>query len=208
LMVLTTADLSWSLGISLGTIALAAAAGGRHGLALVAAFVAMGARLEFVLLWPAIATMGWTSFQPSRHGGFARWLTGVGPLAAFTAWIVFATGMAGRAGVSLRSLHADGAWRTDWTFQGWEAHTTEITLAAVVLLILALAVRAHGKYPRHWLLAIAPLVIWPFVEVPPSAAIAVLMWALPSFVHLGQATENPSLERPVLIAFVLGLAWL
>lgn len=207
LMVFTTQDLSWSLGIGLGTIALTAAARGRHLIALLAMIIAMGSRLEFVLLWPAIAAIGWTSFHDGRHKPWARWLTAIGPLAAFSGWILFAMSMAGRVDISLRSLQTEGTWRMGFAWQGLEEHTPELLLAAAALMILALCLRSWRSTPKHWLLAIAPLVLWPFLHNPIMSALPILLWALPTFVHAAEATDNPSIERPVLLASVVGLVW-
>ncbi|MBA2664804.1 MAG: hypothetical protein H0U74_21125 [Bradymonadaceae bacterium] len=205
LMIWTLLDPAWTLVVGLGTLSLALASQGRHRSALLCCALVLGCKPEFLILWPALAVIGWKSYLAAKQPAYTRMLLVLGPPVCFTAWIVLATALAGRAGVSLRGLHSEATWRQSWSWQGWEAHSAELALAAVCLLTLLLALRYLRETPRAWLLITAACAMWPLANQPVAPAAAWLLIGLPAFAHLARATENPSLERPIMACFVGGL---
>ncbi len=205
LMLWTVLDASWAFIIGLGAVSLSLAGQGRHRLALLACAFALGFKPEFLCLWPALAYLGWKSYVSGRHPEYSRFLLAFGPPAFFAGWIVFTFAMAGRVGVSLRDLRAESIWRMTWNWQGWAAHRADIWAVLLCGLVLLLALRYMRQTPRAWVLITAPCAILPLLHEPAGLGIAWLLIALPAFAYLGRATENPVLERPLLVAFFGGL---
>lgn len=205
LVCLATPTGSWALAACLVCAACAAARGGRHLLALGALGVAMGMRLELVVLAPAVAWAGAKAFEPGRHRPWAPWALGLGPWAMASAWVFAAVLSAGAAGASTRGLH--GGWRGSLAMEwGWGS-APEVILAAWTLGFVALAVRFRGRTPGHWLALGAPALALPWIHAGVEAGAPAILAAPALFGLLGKATEDPSVERPILVGSVLLWAW-
>lgn len=201
-MIWTLPAADWTFAISLVAVSLAALSASRHLLATVALGVAMAFKPEAIFVWPGIAVLGWKNFQAGKQHPSSPWLTTLGPPAAFTGLILLAMSMAGRLGVSLRTLQTGSQWREGFVWQGFAAHVPDLFLAAVALVAVWLAIAYFKQLPKSWPLMVVPCVAWPFLQQPPTAAVAALMFAVPLFAYLAKVADDPSVERPLLAAFV------
>lgn len=204
-MVWTLPATDWSFAVAGVAIALAALSASRHIGAGFALLVAMSFKPETILLWPGLALMGWKTYQPGKQHPISPWLTTLGPPAVFSALILLAMSLAGRFGVSLRTLQTGTQWRDSLAWHGLETHFAELVLGAVLVSGLVMAVQQFRQCPKSWPLLALPMLAWPFLHQPPTAAVAAVLLAVPFFAYLGKATGDPSLERPLLTASLGGL---
>lgn len=204
-MVWTLPAADWSFAIGLTAVALGALSASRHLLATMALVAAMAFKPEAVLVWPGVAVLGWKNYHAGKQHPVSPWLTTLGAPAAFSGLMLLAMSMAGRMGVSLRTLQTGGEWRQGLVWQGFSSHVPDMFLAAVAVGTIWMAVAYLKHTPKSWPLMVVPCVTWPFLQEPPTAAIAALLFAVPLFAYLAKASDDPSLERPLLAAFVGGL---
>ncbi len=204
-MVWTLPATDWTFAVSLVAVSLAALSASRHLWACLALVGAMAFKPEAVFVWPGVAVLGWKNFQPGKQHAASPWLTTLGPPAAFTGLILIAMTMAGQMGVSLRTLQTGSQWRQGFAWHGFSAHVPDLFLVAVAVVTVWLVIAYFKQVPKAWPLMTLPCVAWPFLQQPPTAAVAALLFAVPLFAYLGRATDDPSLERPLLAAFVGGL---
>jgi hypothetical protein len=204
-MVWTLPATDWTLAVALGAIALGALSASRHIAAAIALGVAMSFKPEAILLWPGVAVLGWKNYQAGKQHPASPWVTTLGPPAAFSAVVLTAMSMAGRFGVSLRTLPSGSQWRESLAWQGFSAHLPDLFLLAAALAGVCLVVTYVKQVPKYWPLIALPCLAWPLLHQPPTAAVAALLFGVPLFGYLGRATEDPALERPVLAAFLGGL---
>jgi hypothetical protein len=195
-------DWGTQIALATGTLAVSALVTRRPRLAAMAAVVAIGCRLEFVVLWPALALAGWHHY---RHGGQTSetfWLPAAIIPAAFTAWIATSWHLAGTLDTSLRAVHGDLIWRDAAAWAPTSPAESLFFVAAASGLFLAL--RYARRLPRWYLFAAVPLLAWPLLQIPAHQAAIVVAWSLPTFTHLAIATDDRSLERAVMAGFVIG----
>jgi hypothetical protein len=204
-MVWTLPAADWSFAIGLVAISLAALSASRHLLSTVALMTAMAFKPEAVFVWPGVAILGWKNYQAGKQHAASPWLTTLGPPAAFSGIMLLAMSMAGRMGVSLRTLQTGSEWRQGFGWQGFSAHVPDLFLAAAAVSALWMAIAYFKQTPKSWPLMVVPCVAWPFLQEPPTAAIAAFLFAVPLFAYLAKASDDPNLERPLLAAFVGGL---
>jgi hypothetical protein len=204
-MVWTLPATDWAFAVALSAIALGALSASRHIGACIALAVAVAFKPEAILLWPGVAVLGWKNYQPAKQHPATPWLTTLGPPAAFSAVVLAAMTMAGRFGVSLRTLHSGSQWRESLVWQGVSAHVPDFFLLAAALAGVCLVVTYVKQVPKAWPLMALPCLAWPFLLEPPTAAVATLLLGVPLFGYLGRVTNDPTLERTVLAGFVGGL---
>lgn len=208
-MVVTIPASSWNFAIAGASVGLAAIRSRHFWGATAAVALAIGFRIETVVLWPGFVWLALDAYRPGKDSGAGLWGAAFGPLAAFTASVGSATLFAGRLGISIRSIHPAASWRTDW---GWRAIGGDAPLMAVsvvAVLGLFLLVRSVRRDGGRSLLAAAPLLVWPALHDPVSEACGAFLLAMPAFAVLARNLEDISLERPAMVASTVGLAvWL
>jgi hypothetical protein len=204
-MVFTLPAADWTFAIALSAVALAALSSSRHIAASVILAGAMAFKPEVMLLWPGFALLGWKNYQPAKQHPASPWVTTLGPPAAFSAVVLGAMSMAGRFGVSLRTLPSGSQWREGLAWQGFSAHVPDFFLLSAAVVGVCLIVTNVKQVPKAWALMAVPCLAWPFLLEPPTAAVATLLLSVPLFGYLARATNDPSLERAVLVGFVGGL---
>lgn len=193
-------DWGTQVAVATGTLAVACVVTRRPRLAAIAAVIAMGCRLEFALLWPALALAGWHQYRNNGESPESFWLPAAAIPAAFSAWIAITWHLAGTFDTSLRTVHGDLVWRDASSWM--PALPAEWLLFALVVAGLFLTLRYGRRLPR-WYMAAIPLLIWPLLQIPAHQAAIVLAWSLPTFTHLAITTDDRSLERVVMTGFVL-----
>lgn len=200
---LAMGPLDWGTQVALaaGAMAVAGVVTHRPRWAALCAVIALGCRLEFALLWPALAAAGWHQWRRNGRPAPTFWLPALVIPTAFSMWIGAAWHLAGTLDTSLRALHGPLSWRSVSDFS--PAFPGEWILLPLLALGLALALRYSRRLPRWYPLAACPLLIWPLVQSPAPLAAIVLAWSLPSFVHLSLVTDDRSMERPVLAALIV-----
>lgn len=193
------------LAVATGTIAVAAVVTRRPRLSAVATVVAVGCRPEFVVLAPAVALAAWKHCRPPNHSPFAFAASLLAIPAAFTGWIVATWHLGGAAGTSLRSLHGGVSWRDSSSIL--PASAPEWITLVVLAAVLLLAIRYLKRFPLWYAVAAAPAAIWPLFQEPMYLAATTIAWSLPTFVHLGVATDDRGTARALIVgcavAFVL-----
>jgi|GEM_PF-2084416 len=209
-MVFTLPAGDWTFAVALAALALMALGESRHFWAAAALSLALWFRPEAILLWPGAAFLGWKYYQPSKHHAMSIWATTLGPLAAFIAMVLTAIGMAGRYGVSIRTLQAGSQWRQPVELgaplsEMIAAHSADLLMLAALGVGLVMMVGYLRQVPKSWPLLALPCLAWPLVYQPPTAAIAMVLFALPFFGYLGRAAADPVAERPLLAASLGGL---
>ncbi len=204
-MVWTLPAADWTFAIALVAVALAALSASRHIPAIIALIAAMTFKPEAMLVWPGLALMGWKTYQAGKQHAISPWLTTLGPPAAFSALVVVAMDFAGSFGVSLRTLQSGSEWRHGFAWQGLAHHAPDFLLLAVLAAGLWMAVAFVKQVPRAWPLVALPCLAWPLLQEPPTAAVAALLFAVPFFGWLARATDDPTMERPLLAASLGGL---
>lgn len=205
--VLAMSALDWGtqVGAATGALAIAGIVTHRPRRAALAAVIAVGCRLEFILLWPAIALAAWSRYRPDKHSPSILALSGLTLPVAFSAWIGASWHLAGASHTSLRALHGDAMWR--------DAHNWMPSSAAETLLLVALATaivllaRYARRFPLWYVFCALPALLWPFAQVPAHFAAVTAAWALPSFVHFALATDDRAVERPLLAALIIGFVF-
>lgn len=205
LMALSLPAGDWTFAVALSAISLAALGAHRHFWAAALAAGAIAFRPEAILLWPGFALLGWRTYQPGKQHELSPWATALAPPLAFVTLVVSAITLAGRFGVSLRSLQAQAGWRRDFAWQGFVAHTPEMLALALIAAGAALAITYFRQTPRSWAILALPCLFWPLLYQPLSAAMTILLLAIPLFGYLGRLAADPRLERPLLAASVAGL---
>ncbi len=193
---LTAGDWGSQMAAAAGALALASLVTYRPGRAVVAMIIATGCRLEFVLLWPALALAARKAYRPGKDPEYMPWAGLLGPPLIFAAWIGLLFHLSGTAGSSLRGVHGDATWRTLETLMP-VAPGEWVGLIGVGLL-LVVTLRYARRLPLWYAFCAVPALIFPFVQVPATFAAVTVTWALPAFVAMALATEDRALERPVL----------
>lgn len=202
ILALTITDWGTQAAAAAGALAIAGFMTHRPAKAALAAFVAVGCRLEFILLWPALAIAGWRHYRRGKDPAHMPWSAALVVPIAFITWIGLTWHLAGSAGTSLRALHGDAAWRTidslTPTFPG------EVILLIAVAGALLLAFSYARRLPLWYLTIALPALLWPLVQVPIHFAAITLAWSIPTFLHLAIATDDRAVERPLLVGLVIG----
>ncbi len=202
LLALHAADWSGQMAIILATIALASLVSRRPRLAIVAAFFALGCRLELMILWPAFLIAAIAEHNKGKRSTQMEMIAQVAviPL-AFAAWIAASWHLAGQAQTSLRDLHGDTLWRTSEHLL--VAGPIDQLLVAAGLALLFLTLRYFRRLPSWYALAALPLLVLPLAQVP--AYPLALLWGagLPLVVYLALATDDRRVERPLMAALVI-----
>lgn len=201
-LAMTALDWGAQMAAATGAIALAGVVTARPYRAIAAAVVAVGCRLEFVLLWPALGLAAWRHHCPKRHSTTTL-AVAIGALpVAFSAWIGLSWHLAGSASTSLRSMHNGASWRQ--TSELIPTVPTELLWVVALVAGVVLALRYLRRFPIWYLVAALPLLIWPLLQVPVYFAATTTAWTLPTFVHLAVATDDRSIERCVLVGLAVG----
>lgn len=195
----------WTFAIAGVAVGLGALASSRHVLGSAALMAAVAFKPEALLVWPGAALIAWKTHRPGKQHPISPWLTTLGPPAAFTAVIVSAMTLAGRFGVSLRTLQSGAEWRTSLAWRGLQAHTVELGLAAALLVCLWLAIAYLKRTEASWPIMALPCLAWPLFQEPSTAAAAAILFGLPFFGYLARASDDSGVERPLLAAFLGGL---
>jgi hypothetical protein len=209
-MVFTLPAGDWTFAVALSAIALGALSDSRHIAAGIALSVAVAFRPEAVLLWPGVAFLGLKNYQPGKQPPISPWITGLGPLAAFIGAVLAAMSLAGRFGVSLRTLQSGNEWRdgiiwNEFAWAGFSAHSADFLMLAALIAGLAMASAFLRQVPKSWPLLALPCLIAPLFFQLPSPSIAALLLALPFYGYLGRLAADPVVERPLLAASLGGL---
>ncbi len=204
--VLAMSVLDWGtqMAAAAGAIAVAGVVTYRPKFAVFAAAVAVGCRLEFILMWPAIAAATWIH---RRRDGESMVPIAAGILVvpvAFTAWIAASWHLAGATHTSLRAMHGEAVWRDATTLI--PSFPDELLLLLVLAAAVGLMVRYFRRFPRWYALCALPALAWPFVQVPAFFAAVTVTWALPVFAYLAVVSDDRAVERAVtsglIIAFI------
>ncbi len=200
-LAITAGQWGAQMAAACGALAIAYIATYRPRRAIAAALVATGCRLEFLLLWPAFAFAAWRHRHDPRHSRATLALSfGAIPL-GFALWIGAAIYFAGSAHISMRAVHQDMALRHS-LFPG----TTALLELAVVIAVTVAALICLTRlrhFPLWYSLAALPALGWALAMSPATTAAITTAWALPVFVYLACATDDRSLERPLLLAMAL-----
>ena len=196
---------AWSLACCLGVIALGAAARGHHIGSMLAVALAVGLRLEALLVWPGLVALGW---RPAEgEGQVEGWRVlglAVTPPAAFTLTIVAAINCGGMGGVSIRSLQPTTAWRQELIWQGVNSQLlVEVGLVLALILGFGLWATRAKQHSAAWPLLLVPCLLWPLSQIPSQAALPTVLWAVPLFVLLAARAHAPGVERAILLAVAL-----
>ena len=179
-----------------GALALALLLRRRPLVAAMMAVIAVGCRLEFILLWPAVLGASWRIYGTKGEklrGLLLGWMT---IPAAFAVWIGATWHLAGMAEISLRALHGDAQWR--------HLSGMHLSLPGEAILYLALTgcllLVIHGlrRYPLWYSLAAIPVIAWPLIQTPAYGAALSLAWALPLTIYIAHTCEDQSVHRSVL----------
>jgi len=205
-MAVTIPVSGWNFALFGVAAGLAALRNRRFWWASAAVALAVGARAEAVVVWPGFAWLAVRSYRAGKDPASGLWMATFGPLAAFTATVGGATVMAGRWGVSIRSIHPAASWRSDLAWNGWIAEAPLIAVALVALVAVVLLVRSAGRDGGRALVASAPAIAWPLLHDPVVPATGALLLAVPAYAVLARHLEDASLERPAMVACVAGLA--
>jgi hypothetical protein len=205
LMALATPVTSWVYAVCGVAVALAALGGQAYLLAAGALAVAIGFRVEAMLVWPGFAWMAYRAYRPGKDSPFGPWAAIFGPLGAFTATIGSAIVLAGDWGVSLRGLHPGSRWRREIVWDGVVAEAPLLLLGTAVVVGIVLVVRAVGRDAGRSLLTAGPALAWPLLHEPSLQAAGALLFAIPAFVVLARQLDDRSFERPTMVAFTVGL---
>lgn len=187
-----------------GALAVAAMATHRPRRAIVAAVIATGCRLEFIVLWPAIALAAWRHRRDERHTTTTLAAALIAVPVAFAAWIATALHLAGSAGTSMRSIHGDRAWRDSLSMV--DTPTVEWIVIGALTVAIAVCLYYVRRFPAWYALAALPPLIWPLVQTPAITAAVTTCWALPAFVYFATATDDRSIERPLLATLIVAFA--
>ena len=200
-LAISAGDWGAQMAVACGALAIAGVAIHHPRRAALAALVATGCRLEFVILWPAMAIAAWHHRRDKRHGPVSTAMAiGAIPV-AFITWIAITLYLAGSANTSLRSVHGEALWRESLSLGA--ASSTDMVLMALAAILAAIAFGSARRFPLWYLLAALPPVAWLFLKVPASAAAVPLTWALPLFVYVAAATDDRSIERPLMVAMAV-----
>lgn len=203
LLVVAAGDWGLQMAVATGAIATAALATDRPRSGAAAAIVATGCRLEFIILAPAFALAAWRRFRAGGHSPTTLTLSICAIPAAFTAWMATSIHMAGSTHICLRALHRDTEWRSSFAF--WEtASTPELVTATAIAVAVVASLRHVRRFPLWYSAAALPALLWPLVHQPSDLAAITTAWAVPVFVYFARATDDRSIERPLLCAFAVG----
>ncbi len=202
ILALSILDWGTQAAAAAGALAIAGFITYRPGRATIAAFIAVGCRLEFILLWPAIAIAGWRHYRRGKDPAYMPWSAALIVPISFITWIGLTWHLAGTANTSLRALHGDAAWRTAETLA--PSFPGEVLLLTAVAGALVLALCYARRFPLWYLALALPALLWPLVQIPIHFAAITVAWSLPTFVHLACATDDRAVERPLLVGLVIG----
>ena len=198
-------DWGTQMAAAAGTLAVAGVVTHRPRVAAVAAVAAVGCRLEFILLWPAIAVATWGQ---RRSEGDSMTPLALGTLvvpAAFSAWIAASWHLAGATHTSLRAIHGDALWRDSTTLL--PSFPEEVLLLLGLAAAIVLVFRYLKRFPRWYALCALPALAWPLVQVPASFAAVTVTWALPIYVYLAIVCDDRAVGRAVMTGLVLAFVF-
>ncbi len=198
---LTALDWGTQMAISLGALAIAGVVTHRPRRAALASVIAVGCRIEFILMWPAIAVASWIRHRPDKEAAILPLLSTFAIPVAFSSWIITTWHLAGTAQTSLRDLDGGVGWRTSQTLM--PSSPGEYLLLAATATALVLMARYVRRFPLWYLLGAVPPLLWPLFQDPAHWAAISMAWALPAFVYFGLATDDRSVERPLILGFVV-----
>ena len=200
LLILNAADWGTQMAAATGTMAVAALVTHRPRLAAAAAIIAVGCRLEFILLWPAIAVASWVHLRDKES--MVPLVLGVVtvPL-AFTAWIAASWHLAGATNTSLRAMHGDSAWR-QWTSMSLD-FPQEWLMMVGLAAALVLTAAYFRRFPRWYALCAVPAIGWPMLQTPATFAAVTAVWAVPAYVYLAVSCDDRRVERAVMAALII-----
>ena len=204
-MALTAPVSSWNFAIFGVAVGLAAINTQRYLGAIVAVALAIGFRVEAILVWPGFAWMAWRNYRPAKDPAWGPWAAILAPLAAFTATVGSVMLFAGRWGMSMRGLHPGSRWRSGLAWDGFVAEAPLLLVGIVALVALVLLVKSAARDAGQALLASGLVVIWPLLHTPSFQASGALLFAVPAFVALARHLNDRSFERPLVVASVVGL---
>ena len=200
---------AWYLAAPLAAAALGAASCGR--LVMAGALLAMASALrpEIALIAPGAAALGWRSQIPGKTPWWGAWFLGLGPIFATAASVFASFGLAGRGGISLRTLHpeallgTEGLWRADQAVIGsWAAeHVPWVVGVIAAIALCAMGARWLKQSPSVWWCVALPCLIWPLCHDVTWAPIVMMAWAgAPLYVWASKTAEAPQKERACLLA--------
>ncbi len=205
LLALYVLDWGTQMAAAAGAMAVAAIATRRPRTAAVAAIIAVGCRIELIVLWPALAACAWRRHRPQKDHPAALVVSVATIPLAFSAWIGASWHLAGAAGSSLRGLHGDAAWRDLST--ALPASMSELVIVIGLVTAAILAIRYLRRCPLWYGVCALVACLWPLLQVPVSFGAITVAWSLPTFVHLATATDDRAVERPLLAGVVIAFIW-
>ena len=201
-LALTAMDWGTQMAAATGALVLGSLVSHRPRQAALASVLALGARPEFVLLWPAVAWAGWKKYRPGKEPAWTPWLSVLTIPLAFIFWVGLTWNLSGVAGISLRELHGETSWRS---LEQWASLIQGEWLFGLALLLgLGLAVRYLQRLPLWYLLVVVPAFFLPLVQIPTELLLVAMAWSLPTAVHLALSTEDRAMERLVLVTLAIG----
>ena len=204
-MALTAPVSSWTFAAAGVAVGLAAVRSNAFYLGALALGVAVGFRVEAILVWPGFVWTAYRAYRPAKDSSFGAWLTFFAPLSAFTAVVGAAALFAGTWGMSIRGLHPATEWRTDFVWRGLGAEAPVLILATIAVLVVVLLVRSAPRNAGRALVAAAPPLVWPLLHEPVFEASGTLLFAVPAFVVLSRNMDDRSFERPAMVASAVAL---
>lgn len=207
-MALTIPVSAWNFGLSFLVLALAALRFQRFFAATAAIALAIGFRIEAVLVWPGFVWLAYRSYRPGKDSGTGPWMAAFGPLAAFTAVIGGVMMAAGRFGMSMRALQPGLSWRSELVWDGIGAEAPLLIAGALVAAAILTLVRAAARDSGMALVTAAPVLLWPLLHVPLLRASGAFLMAIPAFVACARELDDRSIERAAMVASVGGLVLL
>lgn len=200
----TAGDWGLQMAAALGAMALGSLVSMRPKRSAVASALAVAARPEYLLLWPAIAWAGFKKHRPGKEPAYTPWLAALTLPVSFVVTIGLTFLLAGRTYVSFRSLYEEGSeWRTMETLI--PSTVGEGILYFAVVMSGLLSLRYVARLPKWHLPVVAVAGLLALLQAPVVASgVVALAWALPTMLHLGLSTDDPARERLVLVTFVVG----
>jgi hypothetical protein len=197
---------SWTMATAAAVVSLSCARSMRPYVSAFCMIVALGFRLEVLLLWPGILWLAFQVFPRGKSPIHEPLAVAMAPITGACLTVGLGVWMAGSHGVSFRSLHAQGRWR-DWAAEMRPVDNPDFLLALAVALIgCTMAVRFRKQIPVWgWLLLSFPALVWPLLHTPSWVHFPVWGLALPLFALVGLSTHDPARERVVIVLFVVGL---
>ena len=197
---------SWTLATAVAVVSLSSVRSARPYLSAICMMIAVGFRLEVLLLWPGIFWLAFQVFPRGKSPIHEPLAVAMAPVTGACLTVGLGVWMAGHHGISFRSLHVQGRWR-DWTAEIRPLESPDFLFAAAVVLVgLVLMVRFRRQIPVWgWLSLSLPALVWPLLHTPTWVHFPVWALALPIFALVGLSTHDPARERVVMVLFVVGL---